>query len=227
MKGQQSSNPASLPLASRIVRPVWKWGKCIAVATFKRVRFVVLRVSLPRPASPETVTAGVQVRAITSADEQLVAAIPGASASAGMAERLETSSGVMVIDADGPAGYAWCTGTERTREGNSHFHFPVSPAAGTLYIFDVLVTPSKKGRGYGRLLLAALLAQAERAGMHSVFLFTGVRNQPMRRLCASLGFSEAGVLRFCRVLGRTWSDVSALRWRRGGGTPGLHCHGQE
>ena len=61
------------------------------------------------------------------------------------------------------------------------------------------------------MLLTALLAQAEREGMRSVFLFTGIRNQRMRRLCSNLGFAEAGELKYCRVLGRVSSEVSALR----------------
>lgn len=194
-----------------MIRSLWKGCRRLAALLFRRVRFVVLKVSLPRPPSPEPVAEGVWVREITAADQQRVASIPHASAAFEFTERLATSKGVMVIDADGPAGYAWCTGGARAKEGTAHFHFPVIPAPGTGYIFDVIVAPTKRGGGYGRLLLAALLAQAEREGMRSVFLFTGIHNQRMRRLCSSLGFCEAGELKFCRVLGQVSSDVSALR----------------
>jgi len=204
---------------SQILRGVLKGVKRVVMATFWMERFVVLKATLPRPVAPAVGVTGVVVRAITAVDQPVVAAIPHASAAAEFIERLSAASGVLVIDDDGPAGYAWYTNAARFCEGDAIFHFPVFPVAGTLYIFDVLVSPEKWGHGYGRLLLASLLEQAERGGWNNVFLFTGSGNRRMRHLCGSLGFVEAGELTYCRVLGWSWSDVSALRTVGGAGHP--------
>ncbi|MEI8120867.1 MAG: GNAT family N-acetyltransferase [bacterium] len=206
-------------LISQTFRGVLKRAKRIVMAAFWMERFVVLKATLPSPVAPAVGASGVVVRAITAADKPAVAAIPQASAVAEFTERLSTASGVVVIDEDGPAGYAWYTNAARNREGDANFHFSVFPVAGTLYIFDVLVSPAKWGRGYGRLLLASLLAQAGREGWRNVFLFTGSNNSRMRHLCRTLGFNETGELKYCRVLGRDWSDVSALRTAGGAGDP--------
>ena len=206
-------------LVNQPVRGVLKWAKRIVMATLWVERFVVLQATLPRPATPAVGVTGVVVRAITAADQPVVAAIPQASAVAEFAERLSTARGILVTDDDGPAGYAWYTNAARYREGDANFFVPVFPVAGTLYIFDVLVSPAKWGRGYGRLLLASLLTQAGLEGWRNVFLFTGSNNRRMRHLCSTLGFHETGELKYYRVLGRVWKDVSALRTVGGAGYP--------
>jgi GNAT superfamily N-acetyltransferase len=186
--------------------------KRIMRSAFCSKRLVILKAALPRTARPAgDNTASPSVREITALDRAMVAAIPLASAAGEFSERLSSASGVLISDNEGPAGYAWCTGSPRQREGVAPFLFPVRPTARTLYIFDVLVVPGKQGRGYGRLLLESLLARADRQGRHSVFLITGAHNRRMRRLCCSLGFSEAGTLTYFRVLNRVWSDTHALK----------------
>ena len=216
VSGKAGNGPESLPkgrrfLFNQIFRGVRKLAKRLLRPVFWRERFVVLKKTLPRPATSMPDREGVMVRAITAADQSLVAAIPHASAAVGFAERLATGGGVLVSDEDGPAGYAWYTSAARPREGSRLFHFPVTPPSGAVYIFDVLVAPAKRGRGYGSLLLAHLLAQAERGGRRSAFLFTGDSNHSLRHLCQALGFVELGELKYCRILGRAWSDTDALR----------------
>lgn len=58
--------------------------------------------------------------------------------------------------------------------------------AGALY--DIVVDPSQRGRGIGRLLLDATLNALEERGAPRVVLSTAERNEPAQRLFASAGF---------------------------------------
>jgi ribosomal protein S18 acetylase RimI-like enzyme len=58
--------------------------------------------------------------------------------------------------------------------------------AGILY--DIVVDPARRGRGVGRLLLDATIAELERRGAPRVVLSTAERNEPAQRLFARAGF---------------------------------------
>src|SRR5206468_8826995 len=58
--------------------------------------------------------------------------------------------------------------------------------AGVLY--DIVVDPSHRGRGVGRLLLDATLAALAARGAPRVVLSTAERNEPAQRLFARAGF---------------------------------------
>jgi ribosomal protein S18 acetylase RimI-like enzyme len=58
--------------------------------------------------------------------------------------------------------------------------------AGVLH--DVVVDPTHRGRGIGRLLLDAALDFLRQHGSPRVVLFTAERNEPAQRLFASAGF---------------------------------------
>jgi L-amino acid N-acyltransferase YncA len=73
--------------------------------------------------------------------------------------------------------------------------------------FSIYVASAHQGRGAGRLVLQALLDEAERAGLHKVTSRIFTDNDASRALCASVGFREVGVhLRHGRLDGR-WRDV--------------------
>lgn len=58
--------------------------------------------------------------------------------------------------------------------------------AGVLY--DIVVDPAHRGRGLGRMLLDATLAELERRGAAQVVLSTAEQNEPAQRLFARAGF---------------------------------------
>lgn len=73
--------------------------------------------------------------------------------------------------------------------------------------FSIFVESASRGVGVGRLLLAALLDEAEDAGLHKVTSRVFVDNSGSRGLCRALGFREVGVhLRHGRLDG-DWRDV--------------------
>lgn len=58
--------------------------------------------------------------------------------------------------------------------------------AGALH--DIIVDPSHRGRGVGRMLLDETLEELERRGAPRVVLSTAERNEPAQRLFAGAGF---------------------------------------
>lgn len=64
--------------------------------------------------------------------------------------------------------------------------------AGEVELHDIVVDVAARGRGLGRRLLAALLAEA---GAQPVFLEVRADNVPARALYARAGFSETGIRR--------------------------------
>jgi L-amino acid N-acyltransferase YncA len=73
--------------------------------------------------------------------------------------------------------------------------------------FSIYVAGAHQGRGAGRLVLEALLAEAEKAGLYKVTSRVFSHNAASRALCASVGFREVGVhLRHARLDGE-WRDI--------------------
>jgi L-amino acid N-acyltransferase YncA len=78
---------------------------------------------------------------------------------------------------------------------------------------SIYVAPDAQGRGVGRLLLGALVASAERAGIWTVQTGIFPENQASVRLHQSCGFRVVGVReRLGRLHGR-WRDVLPLERR--------------
>jgi L-amino acid N-acyltransferase YncA len=76
--------------------------------------------------------------------------------------------------------------------------------------FSIYVAGEHQGRGAGRLVLQALLAEAENAGLYKVTSRVFSHNAVSRALCASVGFREVGVhLRHGRLDGE-WRDIVTL-----------------
>lgn len=73
--------------------------------------------------------------------------------------------------------------------------------------FSIYVAGSQQGRGAGRLVLAALLVEAEKAGLHKVTSRVFRDNAASRALCASVGFREVGVHQRHGKLDGEWRDI--------------------
>src|SRR5699024_6485813 len=60
-------------------------------------------------------------------------------------------------------------------------------------VMTIAVAPDRQGRGTGRLLLGALLAEARMLGARSVLLEVRVDNEPALRLYEAAGFLRLGL----------------------------------
>lgn len=63
------------------------------------------------------------------------------------------------------------------------------------FVQTLAVAPHAQGRGLGRRLLEALLAEAQRRGQHAVSLEVRADNEPAQRLYARHGFQRSAVRR--------------------------------
>ena len=72
---------------------------------------------------------------------------------------------------------------------------------------SVYVAKAWRGRGAGRLALAALIDRAEQAGYWKLVSRIFPENLPSRRLIASLGFREVGTYEKHGKLDGVWRDV--------------------
>ncbi|HJQ21049.1 MAG TPA: GNAT family N-acetyltransferase [Gemmatimonadaceae bacterium] len=92
----------------------------------------------------------------------------------------KSSAAVFVAEDDGRViGYAW-----GGLEGIDYM--ALRGPAGAIY--DVIVDPSHRRKGVGRMLLSAIMAFLKSADAPRVVLSTAVQNEPARRLFASAGF---------------------------------------
>lgn len=73
--------------------------------------------------------------------------------------------------------------------------------------FSIYVAGAHQGRGAGRLVLQALLGEAERSGIYKVTSRVFRHNAASRALCASVGFREVGVHRRHGRLDGVWRDI--------------------
>lgn len=78
---------------------------------------------------------------------------------------------------------------------------------------SIYVAPDAQGRGVGRLLLAALVASAERAGIWMVQTGIFPENQASVRLHQACGFRIVGVRERLGQLHGRWRDVLLLERR--------------
>jgi L-amino acid N-acyltransferase YncA len=73
--------------------------------------------------------------------------------------------------------------------------------------FSVYVERGKRGRGFGRLAMEALIEEAKKAGFWKLLSRVFVENSASRRLLESLGFREVGVYEKHARLDGVWRDV--------------------
>ena len=73
--------------------------------------------------------------------------------------------------------------------------------------FSVYVSRKHRGRGTGRLAMAALVDAAERAGFWKLVSRVFVENLPSRAMLRGLGFREVGIYERHARLHGVWRDV--------------------
>ena len=91
---------------------------------------------------------------------------------------------------------------------------------------SIYLAPQAAGRGLGRLLLAELISQTERAGVRRMLaVIGGADNHASIQLHRHLGFSPAGVLPACGWKFGRWLDVVLMERSLGQGntTPPQAC----
>lgn len=76
---------------------------------------------------------------------------------------------------------------------------------------SVYVAAPTRGRGVGSALLTALVAGAEREGLHTLLARVADRNPPSLRLHAAHGFTVAGEMREVGWKFGRWIDVTLLQ----------------
>ena len=111
-----------------------------------------------------------------------------------LAARVSQYPAVVVEGERGVLGFAW-TAEYRPRAAYSG-----------VAEFSVYVAREARGRGAGRLALAALITEAERRGFWKLVSRIFPENVASRRLCAALGFDEVGVYRRHGKLDGKWMD---------------------
>jgi ribosomal protein S18 acetylase RimI-like enzyme len=89
---------------------------------------------------------------------------------------------VLVVERDGTViGYSYA-GVE------GYDYMTLRGPAGVLH--DIVVEPSERGQGIGRMLLGATLSALEDRGAPQVVLWTASRNEAAQRLFAGAGFRQ-------------------------------------
>ncbi len=71
---------------------------------------------------------------------------------------------------------------------------------------SIYMAEAARGRGFGKLLLTALLEECDRLGFWSLAALIFVENEASIRLHRSLGFADVGIRHYGYMLGR-WRDV--------------------
>lgn len=83
----------------------------------------------------------------------------------------------------------------------------------------IYLDPAVHGRGYGKLLLAELIAAARSLGVRLIVALITATNTPSIRLHRALGFERAGVLPAAGYKFGQWLDVEYYRLDLGEPTP--------
>lgn len=87
---------------------------------------------------------------------------------------------------------------------------------------SIYMSPDAQGKGFGRLLLGELMAQAERAGIRKLIAVIGDSdNQGSIGLHKALGFAPVGIVHACGWKFERWLDVVLMEKTLGpgAGTP--------
>jgi len=77
----------------------------------------------------------------------------------------------------------------------------------------IYIAPERRGQGIGKLLLPALFARAQAAGMHAMIAGITADNAASLRLHAQLGFREAGRLTEVGWKFERWLDLVFMEKR--------------
>jgi len=104
----------------------------------------------------------------------------------------------LVVGEDGGEVVAWASAPP---------YRPARRAYAGVADFSIYVARSARGRGAGRVTLAALIAEAEARGYWKLLSRVFPENEASLALCRSLGFREVGVYRRHAKLDGVWRDV--------------------
>jgi L-amino acid N-acyltransferase YncA len=154
-----------------------------------------------------------KVRRATTADAAAITAIYNegiASREATLDTGLRTVPDMARRIAGAYDRHAWLVATDETGEvvaWAATMPYSSRAAYDGIAEFSIYVAGAHRGRGAGRLVLEALLAEAERSGLHKVTSRIFTDNAASRGLCASLGFREVGVHLRHGLLDGRWRDV--------------------
>ncbi|WP_295953556.1 GNAT family N-acetyltransferase [Rhodoferax sp.] len=111
---------------------------------------------------------------------------------------------LVLAEADRVVGFAYCN------------WFKPRPAYRFSAEDSVYLAPDSGGKGWGRLLLAELAAQAERLGVRKLIAVIGdSANAGSIGVHQSLGFTHVGVLRACGWKFGRWLDVVMMEMTLG------------
>lgn len=144
--------------------------------------------------------------------DELTAIAPcfGEERAAKIHERLTTSQCFVLYNDSKIAGWAWATELLRPREGDGEFFYAVFPLPGHIYLYDVYMLPSERGRDLGYKLIACVCKKLADDGHDFVFLTHDHRNRAMLGITQRLGFERMGELFYRRILWHKIIDVEAL-----------------
>ena len=78
--------------------------------------------------------------------------------------------------------------------------------------FSVYVDRAARGQGVGRAAMAALIAEAEKAGFWKLVSRVFVENTPSRSLLRSIGFREVGIYEKHAKLDDVWRDCVIVEY---------------
>ena len=105
---------------------------------------------------------------------------------------------LVVLEDDGGEIAAWASAPP---------YRPGKPYYGGVAEFSVYVARTARGRGAGRAVMEALIAEAERRGLWKLVSRIFPENEASLALCRALGFREVGVYRRHGRLDGEWRDV--------------------
>lgn len=101
----------------------------------------------------------------------------------------------------------------------------LSAAAGECHVLNLCTAPEQRGRGLGRLLLRALLAEGRLAGAEQAFLEVRPSNTAALALYGAEGFETVGVREGYYPAADGREDAWVLRRELVGGDPGRNPGG--
>jgi len=112
------------------------------------------------------------------------------------------------------AGFAWNVAREGSKILGYAYYGPFRTRAAYRFTVEdsVYVSPDAQGKGVGRALLAALLAEAEAAGLKQMLALIGdSQNAASVGLHTALGFAPSGVMRDVGFKFGRWLDVVVMQ----------------
>lgn len=148
------------------------------------------------------------VRAANHVDADAIAAIYNQ----GIEDRVATFETAMRSASDIAAwleaGYpVFVAGDEEVQAYSAAFPYRSRPCYDGVREFSIYASRDARGRGFGRMALAALIEEARRRGWWKLVSRIFPDNEASRRLCKGLGFREVGIYEKHARLDGQWRGV--------------------